>query len=144
MSYNLITSGFFFVSSSLQSVQKPVILVRMYCSGHAADTESEQRLPKAEVTVAFVTDTPLPGLKADVAEMRESRQVLRLESVFKLFRNAAQVVETEEGIRGLCVELPGAADEDCPRQQLKKVVSQEVFYCHEPKIVPMRQRSTPK
>jgi len=107
-----MTSGFFCVSSSLHSVQKAVILVRIYCSGHEADTESEQRLPNAETTVAFDTWTLLPGVKADVAEMSESRQGLKVESVFRLFRNAVQVDEIEVGIRGLCVELAGAADDD--------------------------------
>jgi len=69
------------------------------------------------VTVLFVTAPLLPGLKADVEEMSESRQVLRPESVFKLLRNVAQLVEIEEGIRELCVELPGAADDVCQRQR---------------------------
>ena len=69
------------------------------------------------MTVLFVTAPLFPGLKADVAELSESRQVLRPESVFKLLRNVAQVVEIEEGIRGLGVELPGAADDDCQRQR---------------------------
>jgi hypothetical protein len=76
------------------------------------DTESEQRLLNAEVTVAFVTVVLLAGLKADVAEVSEVRQVLRPASVFKLFRNVEQVVETEAGIRELGVGVPGAADDD--------------------------------
>jgi hypothetical protein len=63
------------------------------------------------VTVAFVTVALLPGLKADVAVLSALRQVLRPESVFKVFRNVAQVVETEAGMRGFCVELPAAADD---------------------------------
>ena len=64
------------------------------------DTESAQRLPNAEVTVAFVAVALLPGVKAEVAALRAVRQVLRPESEFRLFKNVVQVVEAEEGIRG--------------------------------------------
>jgi len=80
-------------------------------SGHAVDTESAQRLPNAEVTVAFVTVALPPGVKADVAALRVVRQVLRPESEFRLFKNVVQVDEIEEGIRGFCVEPPEAADD---------------------------------
>jgi hypothetical protein len=63
------------------------------------------------VTVDFVAVALLPGLKGDVAEESEVRHVLRVESVFKLLKNVAQAVETEEGMRGFGVELPGAADD---------------------------------
>jgi hypothetical protein len=74
------------------------------------------------VTVDFVIVPLLPGLKEDVAEVSELRQVWRPESVFKSVRNVEQVVETEVGIREFGVELPGAADDvcHCSRATVKK------------------------
>lgn len=67
-------------------------------------------MPKAEVTVAFVTVALLLGEKAEVAEVRESMQVLRVRSLFRLFRKFEQLVEIEVGIRRFCVEFPLADD----------------------------------
>jgi len=71
------------------------------------DTESEHKLVNAAVTVA--DEGVVPGAKAEVAVVREERQLLKVESLLRVLRYAEQVVLIPEGIKGLEVEF---ADED--------------------------------
>jgi hypothetical protein len=60
-------------------------LERIRLSGHALDTESEHKLVNAEVTDAD-EGLVLPGAKAEVAVVREERQVLKVESLLRALR----------------------------------------------------------
>jgi len=85
-------------------------LERIRLSGHAVDTESAHKLVNAEVTDADEGVVLLPGAKAEVAVVREERQLVKVVSPSREVRNAEQPELIPEGIKGLAVEF--ADDED--------------------------------
>lgn len=89
-----------------------MILLRIKLSGHCEDTESAQRLVRAEEIAAFVTLILLLGPKEEVAVVRVLRQPVRLESELRAVINVEHGSEIPEGTKGFCVGLPAAADED--------------------------------
>jgi hypothetical protein len=80
-------------------------LERMRLSEHAASTEEPQRLPNALVTVAEVGVTVLPGANGEVAVFRADRQLLRLVSESRPFKNVEQPSLIPAGIKGFVVAL---------------------------------------
>jgi hypothetical protein len=90
-------------------------LPRIKLSEQAPLTESEQRLFRAEVTVAVDMEALVPGAKEEVAVVRELRQLERPVSAFKAFKNTEHAELIPEGMKGFGEEAPAAADEVCKK-----------------------------
>lgn len=67
--------------------------------------ESEHKLFNAEVTAAEEGVEVLPGAKAEVASDMVLRQLVRLESVLRLFKSDVHPGEIPVGIKGFVDEF---------------------------------------
>jgi len=82
----------------------------MRLSEQALVTASVHKLFNAAVTDAEEGVEVVPGANAEVADDRDERQLVRLESVSREFKNAEQVELIPEGINGFAVEVAVDAD----------------------------------
>ena len=73
-------------------------------SGHAPETELEQRLVRVDVT-SDDEGVASPGAKAEVIFVNVERQLAREGSVFRVFRNAVQGGLIPVGMRRFAEEL---------------------------------------
>jgi len=82
----------------------------MRLSGHALATESAHKVSNAAVTAAEEGTEELPGAKAEVAEERDERQLVRLLSLLRELKNVVQAGLMPEGINEFPVEVAVDAD----------------------------------
>jgi len=82
----------------------------MRLSEQALATASVHKLFNAAVTEAEEGVELVPGANADVADDKDERQLVRLGSLSRVFKNDEQVEEIPEGINGFAVEVAGDAE----------------------------------
>jgi len=83
----------------------------MRLSEHALVTESVHKSFNAAVTEAEEGTDALPGANAEVADDRDERQLVRLESVLRDVKNVVQVWLIPDGISGFGVEAAFDAED---------------------------------